>query len=126
MTSERETLHIEHMQSKRVGRQELKGLWWGVTLLWAGLIFGADSLGLLPQIGASTSWSWIFAGAGIVGLLGAVYRVVASDVPDPTTWDWIWAGFCLIVGLGGFTALRISWPLILIVAGFVLLFRVFL
>jgi len=126
MTAEREMLDYEHKQGGRVRRQELKGLWWAVVLIWAGAVFGADSLGLLPQIGASTTWSWIFAGAGIVGFLGALYRVVAPDVPNPTAWDWIWAGFCLIVGLGGFTALKISWPLILILAGIVLLVRVFL
>jgi membrane-bound ClpP family serine protease len=60
-----------------------------------------------------------------VGLLGSVYRVVVREVTNPTSWDWIWSGFCLIVGLGGFTTFEISWPLILILAGVVLLAGLF-
>jgi hypothetical protein len=71
----------------------------------------------LPQIGDADAWSWIFLGAGILGILGALYRVVSSNVLKPSTWDWVWASFCLIIGLGGFTAINIAWPLILILAG---------
>ena len=42
---------IEQNESERKERQRLEGLWWAVVLIWAGLIFGADSMGLLPQIG---------------------------------------------------------------------------
>lgn len=115
---------IEQNISKKKERQRLEGLWWAVALIWAGLVFGADSMGILPQIGEADGWSWIFLGAGLFGTLGNLYRVVSSDVPNPTTWDWVWSGIILILGLGGFTALDFSWPLILILVGGVILVNV--
>jgi hypothetical protein len=117
MAVEKESMQFGQRRGTRAKRQRLKGLWWAFVLIWAGLIFGAESLDLLPQIGAGDVWSWIFTGAGLLGILGAIYRVATSDVPSPTTWDWVWGGFCLIIGLGGFTRLEISWPLILILSG---------
>jgi hypothetical protein len=117
MTIEGELVTIEQKYSARKERRRLEGLWWAVVLIWAGLVFGADNMGLVPQIGDAGAWSWVFLGAGTLGLLGALYRVTAPRVPDPTTWDWVWASFCLIIGLGDFTTLNISWPLILILAG---------
>jgi hypothetical protein len=126
MTSEHEFMFSEHRHSEKRERQRLVGLWWAVALIWAGLVFGADNMGVLPQIGDADTWSWIFLGVGIFGVLGALYRVISPNVPDPTTWDWFWGIFCLIVGLGGFTTVNIAWPLILILAGLVILVSVLL
>jgi amino acid transporter len=90
MTAEREAMQFDHGRSQKAERRQLKGLWWAFVLIWAGLIFGAESLDLLPQIGAGDVWSWIFTGAGLLGILGAIYRVATSDVPSPTTWDCVW------------------------------------
>jgi hypothetical protein len=117
MAIEQEFLTTEQKYSERKERKRLEGLWWAVVLIWAGLVFGADSMGLSPQIGEADAWSWIFLGAGALGLLGALYRVTSPSVPNPTTWDWVWASFCLIIGLGDLTTLNISWPLILILVG---------
>jgi len=121
MTTERKFLRVEQKFSARRERQRLKGLWWAVVLIWAGLVFGADSMGLVPQIGDADAWSWIFVGAGTFGMLGSLYRLTSTSVPNPTTWDWVWASFCLIIGLGDFSTLNISWPLILILVGGVIL-----
>jgi hypothetical protein len=123
MTIEQEFMTVGH--KKRKERKRLEGLWWALVLIWAGLVFGADSLGLVPQIGDADAWSWIFFGAGMLGVLGAFYRFITPNLPDPTTWDWVWGGFCLIIGLGGFTTLNISWPLILILIGGAILVNVF-
>jgi hypothetical protein len=124
MTIEQEFTTIERRYSERKARQRLAGLWWAVVLIWAGLVFGADSMGLVPQIGHADAWSWIFLGAGMFGILGALYRLTSTNVPSPTTWDWVWGSICLIIGLGDFTALNISWPLILILFGGVILANV--
>lgn len=121
MTTEQEFMVAEHRHGKRRERQRLEGLWWAVVLIWAGLIFGAESMGLMPQIGDADAWSWIFLGAGVFSLLGSLYRLVSMDVPNPTTWDWVWGAFCLIIGLGGFTTINIAWSLILILVGGVML-----
>lgn len=125
MTIEREYVDHKHRHGMRKEGHRLTGLWWSIVLIWAGIVFGADSLGVLPSIGVGSAWSWIFTGAGLLGVLGATYRAKAHDVANPTAWDWVWGGFCLIVGLGGFTTLRISWPLILILVGGVLLASLF-
>jgi TRAP-type uncharacterized transport system fused permease subunit len=124
MTTERKTMRVGQKYSYKRERRRLQGLWWGVVLIWAGLVFGADSLGRLPEIGEADAWSLIFVGAGTLGVLGAFYRSISPRVPNPTTWDWVWAGFCLIIGLGGFTRLSISWPLILILVGGLILLDV--
>jgi hypothetical protein len=121
MTTEQEFMVAKHRHGKRQERKRLEGLWWAVVLIWAGLVFGADSMGLLPQIGDADAWSWIFLGAGVFGVLGALYRVISPNVPNPSTWDWVWGSFCLIIGLGGFAAVKIAWPLILILVGGVIL-----
>ena len=106
MTTEQEFMVTEHRYAKRRERKRLEGLWWAVVFIWAGLVFGADSMGLLPQIGDADAWSWVFLGAGTLGIFGSLYRLTSADIPNPTTWDWIWGSFCLIIGLGGFTTLN--------------------
>jgi len=121
MTTEQEFMVAEHRHGKSRERKRLEGLWWAVVLIWAGIVFGVDSMGLLPQIGDADAWSWIFLGAGVFSLLGSLYRLASLDVPNPTAWDWIWGAFCLLIGLGGFTTVNIAWPLILILIGGVIL-----
>jgi hypothetical protein len=117
MTTQEDIKRFEQRYSERNERQRLKGLWWAVVLIWAGLVIAADGMGLVPQIGDATAWNWIFLGAGMVGVLGSFYRLTLSNVPNPTAWDWVWAGICLIIGLSDFITLNIFLPLILILVG---------
>ena len=117
MTTERDMINREER------KKSLEAMYWGGVLLWAGLVFGADSMGFLPQIGEADAWSWVFLGAGVFGMLGNLYRVTSADAPNPTTWDWSWSGIFLILGAGGFTSLNISWPLILVLVGGVILIK---
>lgn len=121
MTIEQNDTTIEQKKSQKEKRQHLETLWWAGALIWAGLVFGTDSLGLLPQIGQADAWNWVFFGAGLYGMLGNLYRVASPDWPNPTTWDYIWSGILLILGLSGLTALEIGFPLILVLIGVVLL-----
>lgn len=117
MTTQKDVKTFEKRYSERNERQRMKGLWWAVVLIWTGLVFAADSMGLVPQIADATAWNWIFIGAGIIGILGALFRSTLSSVATPTAWDWVWAAVCVIIGLDGFFTLNIFWPLILIVGG---------
>jgi hypothetical protein len=121
MTSEQNSLTIEQSYNERRERQRLAGLWWAVALIWTGLVLGADSTGLVPQVGDASVWNWIFLGAGVVSILGAVYRLITTNVPNPIIWDWVWGSVCLIIGLDGFVALNIFWPIVLIAIGGVIL-----
>ena len=107
---------VERM-SRWEERRDFETLWWAGTLTWAGLVFGADSLGWLPQIGQADTWTWVFLGAGLYGLVGTLYRLASVDVLNPRTWDYVWTGLLLIVGLGGVAGVNAFWPAVLILAG---------
>ncbi len=64
-------------------------------LIWAGLVFGADSMGILPQIGSADAWSWVFLEVGLFGILGNIYPVASPNVPTPITGDWSWSSITL-------------------------------
>ena len=115
---------IEQFFSKIERRARAESLYWAGVLIWAGLIFGANSLGFLPQIGSSDAWSWVLIGAGLYGTLMNLYY---SSLPDSVTtiWDYIWSGFWLLLGLSGFYAIDIFWPLVLVLIGLSVLVKAF-
>ncbi len=106
-------------------RKRNEGLWWAGALIWAGLVFATDSLGYLPEVGEAGAWSWVFLGAGLYGLLLDFYALIDEDRPKPRAFDWIWSIGLSVIGLAGFTALDLLWPLILVVAGGAILFNLY-
>jgi hypothetical protein len=109
------------LTSEKKERKYLDAIFWGGVLLWAGLIFGADYFGLLPQIGSASVWSWIFLAAGVYGLLMNIVRLLSETYSNPTTWDWVWAVIFFLIGAAGFVAFNIPWWLILILIGVAIL-----
>ena len=105
--------------------KKLDSYFWGGVLLWAGLVFGGEAMGLLPQIGNATGWSWVFLGAGLLSIALNLVSLASETFEDPTTWDWIWGVIFALIGLGGFTKLDISWPLIIILVGVGILVKAF-
>jgi len=110
-------LNERKIRNENDAKKRLESLWWAGVLIWAGLVFAADILGILPQIGDADAWSWVFFGAGLYGILGNLYRLSSVEQPNPTGWDYIWSGFFLIVGLGGVTEVDIFWTLVLVILG---------
>ena len=125
MSSEQMNDISTEQEGKEAGRH-LEAIYWGGVIIWAGLVFGADSLGILPQVGGASAWSWVFLGAGLYALLGALFRITSPDYPNPTTWDWLWAGILIILGLSGFFSFNIAWPLILVLVGVAILAKTFM
>ena len=123
MTEEQSFIAANFEETEERKRNE--GLWWAGALIWAGLVFAADSLGYLPQVGEAGAWSWVFLGAGLYGLLLDFYALIADDRQKPRTFDWIWSGGLSLVGLAGFTTLDLLWPLILVIAGGAILFNLY-
>jgi hypothetical protein len=107
-------------QLQAAERRHLDALYWGGVLIWSGLAFGADSMGYLPQIGEADAWTWVFFGAGLYALVGALWRVAAPNVSNPTAWDYIWAGVLLIIGIDGIVGIvDLAFPLILLFVGII-------
>jgi hypothetical protein len=108
---------VEQEMCKWEERRGFEILWWAGTLIWTGMVLGADNLGWLPEIGQVDAWTWVFLGAGLYGLVGTLYRQISVDTLNPRTWDYLWSGFLLIVGLSGMAGVSIFWPLVLILVG---------
>jgi hypothetical protein len=103
--------------------KRLDSYFWGGVLLIAGLVFGGEAIGLLPQIGNATGWSWVFLGAGLLSIALNLVSLASETFEDPTAWDWIWGVIFTLIGVGGFTMLNISWPLIIILVGVAILVK---
>ena len=114
----------QEMMREKAERKRLEGFWWAAVLIWAGLLLVADYLGVLPQIREENVWSWIFLGAGIFGLLGALIRVISAELPNPTGWDYFWSALFLVIGASGFIGGGIAFPIVLIVIGLAILVNV--
>jgi hypothetical protein len=121
MSTEQNDVTTEQKKIQKEKRKHLETIYWAGVLIWVGLVFGAENLGILPQIGGAEAWSWIFFGAGLYALLMALFRIASPDYSNPTAGDYIWAGVLIIIGLSGLTTLEISWPLILVLVGIVIL-----
>ena len=96
-------------------------IFWGGAFLWAGLVFGLDTFGYLPEIGEATVWSWVFVGVGVYGLLLNLIRLLSPGFSNATAWDWVWAIIFFIIGAAGFVAISVPWWLFLILIGAVIL-----
>lgn len=110
----------EALQQK-AERKRLESFWWGAVILWAGIVLIVDYLDFLPEVGESNAWSWIFLGAGILGLIGAIIRSASAELPRPTGWDYFWSALFLIIGATGFVGGGITFPIVLIVIGFAII-----
>ena len=115
MTNEQST--IQEVKPKR-----LDAFFWAGALIWAGVIFAADSLGYLPQVAQANSWSWIFLGAGVIGLVLNVISLTSENYENPTAWDWGWSVIFLVLGAAGFISFNIPGWLFLIAIGVAILF----
>ena len=118
-------MSVENMFSQLEERKRVETLYWAGVLIWAGLVFGASSLGSLPQIGIADAWSWVFLGAGLYGTTLNIYYSNSSDTTVATTGDYIWSGFWLLVGLSGFFSAGIFWALALVAVGAVVLINTY-
>ena len=115
----------QEMLSEKAERKRLESYWWAAVLIWSGLIVVAELLGILPEIGTANAWSWIFLGAGVFGLIGALMRVIHPDLPKPTGWDYFWSILFLIIGSVSFFGGGIAFPIVLLVVGIAILANAF-
>lgn len=110
-------MNFEEIVDKMEVRKRYEALYWAGALIWAGLVFGAESLGILPQFGQADAWTWLFVGVGLYGTLMNIYGTVTPDLDITTTGDYLWSGFWLLIGVSGFFAVDVFWPVVLVLLG---------
>ena len=98
-------------------RDPLSGVIWALVLIWAGVVFIGDNLGLLPQVGRADPWNWIFFGAGVLVMLEVLLRLVSPDYARPVGGRVVWGGILMAIGLSGIYGFDVTWPLILVLIG---------
>lgn len=107
-------------------RDPLSAVGWAVILIWAGLVFLGDNLGLLARFRPLEAWDLIFIGAGILVILGALIRLLMPEYRRPVTGSVILGVILLAIGLQGLVGWGLIWPGALIIIGLFLLVRGFI
>jgi hypothetical protein len=139
--SERPAYYDEKAEEKAYEKEEekrdekghedpLSSLVWALILIWAGLVFLGENLGLLDaivadpvQIGYVTiqqvsTWSMIFSGAGVLIFVEGIIRTFVPAYRSSTGGNFFLAAVFLGIGLGGLIGYSLVWPFILIAMGF--------
>ena len=106
-------------------RRSWEAAFWAGAFIWAGLVLLAGNAGALPEVEGANEWSWILAGAGLWALVLNIGRTVSPREPNPDGGDIFWTGVLLVLGFAGFFDFDITFPVILIVLGGVLMIRAF-
>jgi hypothetical protein len=73
-------MNFEEIADKMEVRKRYETLYWAGALIWAGLMFGAESLGILPQVGQADAWTWVFVGVGLYGTLINIYGTASPNL----------------------------------------------
>ncbi len=130
---EREEKDEKRHEKEEKGRgDQLDAAAWGLIIIWAGLVFFADNLGILASLRGGVpggfvfrfeAWSLIFLGAGVIILLEAAIRVLVPAYRRAVTGTVILGIVFISVGLGNIISWAIVAPLILIGIGAIVLLR---
>ncbi len=118
-------------------RDPLGAIIFGIILIWAGLVFLAESMGLLRGIslgglfpGAEftqpEAWTIILIGAGLILLVEVVIRLVVPAYRRPVAGTIIFGVILIGVGLGNIFSWEVVWPLVVIGIGVAILLGGFL
>ena len=107
-------------------RDPLSSMLWAGILIWAGVAFLIQNLGVLSAIGLPPSfdgWSLVFAGAGVIILAGVLIRLAVPEYSGPITGQVILGMIFLAIGLDDVYGWQIIGPVAIIVIGVVVLIR---
>lgn len=96
---------------------------WALILIWAGVVFLLQSLGIFTEMAWFDDWGLIFAGAGVIILLGAAYRLLVPAYRKPIGGTLIWAAVLFGIGLANMFGWSVIFPLVLIAIGVGILIR---
>jgi len=97
-----------------------------LILIWAGLVWLGDNLGLFGSFETLEIWSVIFIGAGLIVLLGVAVRLLVPAYRRPVMGSFIFGIILIAIGLGDIVSWTVIGPVILIaigIGGFLAYFR---
>jgi cation transport ATPase len=104
-------------------RDPLNAAVWAIIIIWAGLMFLAESLNLLNWLPFLEPWSLFFLGAGVILALEVGIRLLMPAYRQPVILNVILAAVFLAIGLGEIISWECVLPLAVIALGLYLLFR---
>jgi len=114
---EKEEEKAEKSWDEKWRRDPLSALVWAIILIWAGLVFLANNLGLLARYERVDAWGFVFIGAGAIILLEVAFRLLVPQYRRPVAGSLIFAVILLAIGFGNLLSWGLVWPLALIVIG---------
>jgi hypothetical protein len=111
-------------------RDPVNAVIWACIFIWAGIVFLVDSLGFIGTWTAGVdgdvnAWSFIFMGAGVIVLLGVLFRLLVPEYQRPVSGNIILGLVLIGIGLSDLFNVAIVWALILILIGISIIFRGF-
>jgi hypothetical protein len=121
---EKEEKHEEKSREEKWRRDPLGGMVWASILIWAGLVLLADNLKLLARFERLEAWAIILIGAGLILLLEVAVRLLVPAYRRAVTGTLILGLVLIGAGLGDLLTWNVIGPVILIVLGVFILFRV--
>lgn len=107
-------------------RDPLSSMIWAGILIWVGVSLLANNLGILdtvPFLNQFEPWSLAFAGAGVIILFEVLIRLTVPQYSGPVIGTLIFGLILLSIGMGEIMAWGMIWPVIVIVAGVLILAR---
>jgi len=125
----------EKQWDEKYRRDPVGTIVFAAIVIWAGIVLFADNLGWLGWLLGSRSevvqgW-WlstgvggiIAIGAGIIVLLGVLYRLSVPAHRRPILGSIIFAIILIAIGLGDLVNWNIVWPIILVAIGLGIIIR---
>jgi hypothetical protein len=130
--------HEEKTVDEKWRRDPVNAVVWAAILIWAGLVFLAENLNLLPNLPTITftdqdvmfsqpeAFAFIFLGAGLILLAGVLVRILVPTYRRPLGGS-VFLGFIFIgIGLGNMFGWELVGPLVLIALGLSIILRRYL
>jgi len=113
-----------HVSSRRTG---LGRFFWPTMLIFAGLIFFMQNLGVLPGAPGADAWDWMMVAAGAVLLGGQLIAGLLGESDGGSRFWMIGGAVLLMFGLSKALGVDLNfgnwWPVILIAIGLSSLFN---
>lgn len=126
MNEKAEEKQHEKRFEEKSRRDPLSSMIWAGILIWVGVALLANNLGILdnvPVLQQFEAWSLAFAGAGIIVLLEVLIRLTVPEYSGPVIGTLIFGLILLSIGMGDIVQWDFIWPVIVIVAGVLILYR---